>query len=113
MIAGILRFCEHLHSTKLFRAAYPKVAECPFSSLHKFQLSIHKDTNNYIAIVKGAPEVVLDFCNRIMMSDGDSREMTLDDLEACRKACTDLGYLGERVLAYCDYDLPGDYFSNC
>lgn len=100
-----------MHSTKAFRSAYPKIAECPFSSLHKYQLSIHKDTNNFLVIVKGAPEVVLDFCGKIMMEDGNSKEMTREDLENSRKACTDLGYLGERVLAYCDFELPGTHFN--
>lgn len=44
-----------------------------------------------------------------MLSDGNSKQMTRESLDAARKACTDLGYLGERVLAYCDYELPGDY----
>lgn len=102
-----MKFCEHIHPTRSFRAAYPKVAEIPFNSVTKYQLSIHKDVNGFIVIVKGAPEVITDFCKTILTTDGSTRTMTPADMEMTRKACTEMGYLGERVLAYCDFVLPG------
>ncbi|XP_014209852.1 sodium/potassium-transporting ATPase subunit alpha-like [Copidosoma floridanum] len=109
---GILKFCEHIWPTKAFRAAYPKVAEIPFNSATKYQLSIHKDVNGFIVIVKGAPEVVIDFCTTIMAADGSTRDITPEDSEEVKKACTEMGFLGERVLAYCDYVLPVDPYNS-
>lgn len=107
---GILKFCEHIHSTQKFRETYPKVAEIPFSSITKYQLSIHRDINGYILILKGAPEVILENCTTVLTMDGETKDMTASDNAICRKACMDLGYLGERVLAYCDLHLPGSTY---
>ena len=57
--------------------------------------------------MKGAPEVIADFCTTILATDGTTRKMTAEDQDAAKTACLELGYLGERVLAYCDYVLPG------
>lgn len=103
---GILKFCEHIHPTKKYRANHPKAAEIPFSSTTKYQLSIHKDPAGYMVYMKGAPEVILDFCTTILAMDGSTKDMPAADLTLSRRACTELGYLGERVLAYCDLLLP-------
>ncbi|XP_071872642.1 sodium/potassium-transporting ATPase subunit alpha [Bombus fervidus] len=103
---GILKFCEHIHSTEPFRDTYPKVAEIPFSSINKYHMSIHRDSNGYIIILKGAPEVILEKCTHILTTEGETKEMTPLDHSTCRQACEELGYLGERVLAYCDLHLP-------
>ncbi|XP_054004753.1 sodium/potassium-transporting ATPase subunit alpha-like [Hylaeus anthracinus] len=107
---GILRFCEHIHSTDEFRQAYPKVAEIPFSSITKYQMSIHREENGYIMIFKGAPEVILENCTQILTTEGETAEMTQEDHAISRRACGELGYLGERVLAYCDLYLPDDLY---
>ncbi|XP_011707438.1 PREDICTED: sodium/potassium-transporting ATPase subunit alpha-like [Wasmannia auropunctata] len=105
---GILKFCEHIHPTQRYRVeAHPKVAEIPFSSTTKYQMSIHRDhAYGYTMILKGAPEVILENCTTILTADGETREMTAHDHAISRRACTELGYLGERVLAYCDLHLP-------
>ncbi|XP_011631626.1 sodium/potassium-transporting ATPase subunit alpha-like [Pogonomyrmex barbatus] len=108
---GILKFCEHIHSTQRYREAHPKVAEIPFSSVTKYHMSIHRDdTYGYIMILKGAPEVILDNCTTILTSDGETREMTVNDHSISRRACLELGYLGERILAYCDLYLPASVY---
>ncbi|XP_034187714.1 sodium/potassium-transporting ATPase subunit alpha [Osmia lignaria lignaria] len=103
---GILRFCEHIHPTEKFREVHQKVAEIPFNSITKYQLSIHKDEYGYTMIMKGAPEIILENCTHILTTDGETKEMTPLDLTISRRACAELGYLGERVLAYCDLHLP-------
>lgn len=107
---GILKFCEHIHPTQRFREAHPKVAEIPFSSVTKYQMSIHRNTNGYTMILKGAPEVILENCTTILTADGETKEMTFHDHAISRRACMELGYLGERVLAYCDMHLPDDVY---
>lgn len=107
---GILRFCEHIHPTQKIREAHPKVAEIPFSSITKYQMSIHRDANGYTMIMKGAPEVILENCTTMLTTDGETKEMTASDHAISRRACTELGYLGERVLAYCDMRLPASVY---
>lgn len=107
---GILRFCEHIHPTEKFREAYPKVAEIPFSSITKYQMSIHREENGYVMILKGAPEVILENCTHILTTAGETNQMTQMDHTISRRACAELGYLGERVLAYCDLELPASTY---
>lgn len=110
---GILKFCEHIHPTQRYRETRPKVAEIPFSSMTKYQMSIHREVaahGGYTMILKGAPEVILDSCATILTADGETREMTANDQAISRRACTELGYLGERVLAYCDLHLPASEY---
>ncbi|KYQ48574.1 Sodium/potassium-transporting ATPase subunit alpha [Trachymyrmex zeteki] len=107
---GILKFCEHIHSTQRYRGVHPKVAEIPFSSITKYQMSIHRDTNGYTMILKGAPEVIMENCTTILTATGETEEMTANDHAVSRRACTELGYLGERVLAYCDLHLPTNMY---
>ncbi|XP_015125098.1 sodium/potassium-transporting ATPase subunit alpha-B-like [Diachasma alloeum] len=108
--SGILKFCEHIHQTKRFRLSYPKVAEIPFTSTNKYQISIHQDVDGYTMIMKGAPEVIIDFCTTILAMDGHTRELTSVDIVESRRACTELAFLGERVLAYCDLFLPASKY---
>ncbi|XP_066600412.1 sodium/potassium-transporting ATPase subunit alpha-like [Prorops nasuta] len=103
---GILRFCERIHNTQKFRETHPKVAELPFSSTTKYQLSIHQDVKGYSIIVKGAPEVILEFCKTMLNPEGSTVEFAEARRSTVRRACVEFGYLGERVLAYADYYLP-------
>ncbi|XP_012273632.1 sodium/potassium-transporting ATPase subunit alpha-2-like [Orussus abietinus] len=107
---GILKFCEHIHETRKFRSQHAKVAEIPFNSTAKYQLSIHLDVDGYVLVMKGAPEVVLDFCNSVLQLNGQTASMTPMDLSEIRKTCMELGYLGERVLAYCDLALSNSSY---
>ncbi|XP_076661006.1 sodium/potassium-transporting ATPase subunit alpha [Halictus rubicundus] len=107
---GILRFCEHIHDTRAFRDKHPKVAEVPFSSNTKYQISIHRDETGYVMILKGAPEIILDNCTHILTTEGETNEMTPLEHVISRRACAELGYLGQRVLAYCDLQLPDDIY---
>ncbi|MDD3570311.1 MAG: cation-translocating P-type ATPase [Lachnospiraceae bacterium] len=42
---------------------FPRVAEIPFSSERKLMTTVHKTNNGYLAVTKGAPEMVTAICN--------------------------------------------------
>ncbi|XP_077312777.1 sodium/potassium-transporting ATPase subunit alpha-3 [Lithobates pipiens] len=96
-------------SVKAMREKYKKVAEIPFNSTNKYQLSIHEtedpNDNRYMLVMKGAPERILDVCSTIMIQ---GKEQPLDDelKEAFQNAYMELGGLGERVLGFCHYYFP-------
>ncbi|XP_072463981.1 sodium/potassium-transporting ATPase subunit alpha-3 [Notamacropus eugenii] len=100
-------------SVKLMRERNKKVAEIPFNSTNKYQLSIHEtedpNDNRYLLVMKGAPERILDRCSTILLQ---GKEQTLDDelKEAFQNAYLELGGLGERVLGFCHYYLPEEQF---
>ena len=50
---------------------YKKVLELPFDSERKRMVTVHKsDSSGLEASMKGAPEIVLDFCSHVMTSEG-------------------------------------------
>ncbi|KAK2817848.1 hypothetical protein Q7C36_021781 [Tachysurus vachellii] len=100
-------------SVKDLRAKYSKLAEIPFNSTNKYQLSVHKNQNTsetkHLLLMKGAPERILDRCSTIIIQ---GKEQPLDDemKDSFQNAYMKLGGLGERVLGFCHYNLPDDQF---
>ncbi|KAK3598325.1 hypothetical protein CHS0354_015336 [Potamilus streckersoni] len=96
-----------------FRQRNKKIAEIPFNSSNKYQVSIHEteDPNDprYLLVMKGAPERILDRCSSYLR---DGKEYQVDEpfRMAFNSAYLELGGLGERVLGFCDYFLPTDQF---
>merc|ERR1712241_1246865 len=112
--AAILK-CTELSKGNVmdYRSKNKKVCEIPFNSSNKFQVSIHetddKSDDRYLLVMKGAPEKILQRCSTIMV-DGTERPMTQEWKDAFEEAYMSLGGLGERVLGFCDYILPGDKY---
>ncbi|XP_053866851.1 sodium/potassium-transporting ATPase subunit alpha-3 isoform X2 [Malaclemys terrapin pileata] len=100
-------------SVKLMRERNKKVAEIPFNSTNKYQLSIHEtedpNDNRYLLVMKGAPERILDRCSTILMQ---GKEQPLDEelKEAFQNAYLELGGLGERVLGFCHFYMPEEQY---
>merc|ERR1719193_1923906 len=90
-----------------------KVAEIPFNSTNKFQVSIHETPDEkdprYLLVMKGAPERILDRCSTILVN-GEEKEMDDHMKDRFNSAYMELGGLGERVLGFCDYMLPADKY---
>lgn len=112
---ALLKFGEITwKKTMDFRARHPPVVEIPFNSTNKFQLSVHEqptDTKDprHLLVMKGAPERILDRCSTILIN---GTEQPLDDewKQRFNDAYMDLGGMGERVLGFCDHQLPADQF---
>ena len=110
--AAILKCTElSLGNTMEFRSKNKKVCEIPFNSTNKFQVSIHEQDgqNGYLLVMKGAPERILDRCTTILV---DGQELPLDNEWKTKfnNAYMELGGLGERVLGFCDFQLPSNKF---
>ncbi|KAI7809421.1 sodium/potassium-transporting ATPase subunit alpha-2 [Triplophysa rosa] len=99
-------------SVETLRQNNPKVAEIPFNSTNKYQLSVHESEDSptgHLLVMKGAPERILDMCSTIMIS---GQELPLDDnlKDAFQGAYIELGGLGERVLGFCHLYLSTSQF---
>merc|ERR1719193_1097896 len=96
-----------------YRRKHKKVAEIPFNSTNKFQVSIHETPDEkdprYLLVMKGAPERILDRCSTILVN-GEEKEMDDHMKDRFNSAYMELGGLGERVLGFCDYMLPADKY---
>jgi len=92
-----------------FRGDNKKVAEIPFNSSNKYQVSIHEQGDQHLLVMKGAPERILDRCSTIWVN-GKEQALTEAWKEKYNSAYETLGGLGERVLGFCDFSLPKDQF---
>ena len=55
-----------------YREEYAKVFEIPFSSVNKYQLSIHKlSEEKHLVTMKGAPERILKMCDKVKLGDSE------------------------------------------
>ncbi|THD24828.1 Sodium/potassium-transporting ATPase subunit alpha-B [Fasciola hepatica] len=95
-----------------YRRKNPKVAEIPFNSTNKYQLSVHETSDGddrYLIVMKGAPERILDRCSTILLN-GKEEQMTDEMRDQFNNAYLDLGGMGERVLGFCDFRLPKESY---
>ena len=105
---ALLKFAElSLGKVIQFRIQNPKIAEIPFNSTNKYQISIHATSDgneSYLLVMKGAPEKILERCSTICL---DGREVAMTDKlrKEFNNAYEELGGKGERVLGFCDLRL--------
>src|SRR5262245_46077068 len=79
------------------QAASPRVDVIPFESEHRFMATLHAPSGGaQVLFVKGAPEVILDHCDRQERARGGSAPV---DREHWMRASDRLAANGERVLA--------------
>eukprot|EP00049_Salpingoeca_infusionum_P016487 m.337439 g.337439 ORF g.337439 m.337439 type:complete len:1105 (+) comp16082_c0_seq7:416-3730(+) len=83
-----------------FRSRYPSVADIPFNSKNKYQVSVHKDPEGgFLLVMKGAPERIISRCDKLFRN-GEVVPMTDDDRAKFEENNAALGKKGERVLGF-------------
>jgi Ca2+-transporting ATPase len=94
---------------EILRRDCPRIAEIPFDAGHKFQATFHPDGERVRIMVKGAPDVLLNLCNRVT---GENGEQVLDasQREHIEKANEQMANTGLRVLAVASKELPSTEF---
>ncbi|XP_068918976.1 sodium/potassium-transporting ATPase subunit alpha-2-like [Petaurus breviceps papuanus] len=110
--SALLKFVEQFYgSVSNMRAQHTKVAEIPFNSTNKYQVSVHvqdESSMKYFLMMKGAPERILERCSSILLN-GTQYPLDKDYQKEFQNAYLELGGLGERVLGFCYLDLPEPY----
>ncbi|KAL3120582.1 hypothetical protein niasHT_007874 [Heterodera trifolii] len=110
---ALLKFTEiTVGNVVEYRQKNRKIAEIPFNSTNKYQLSIHETDDGhpgYLIVMKGAPERILQRCSHMLLK-GQDVEMTPQMRENFERAYLELGGMGERVLGFCDFRLDHDKF---
>jgi calcium-translocating P-type ATPase len=79
------------------QTTYPRIDSIPFESEHKFMATLHgAGGGGKVLFVKGAPEVILEHCDRQQTRDGGHAPINRDHF---LRASDKLAGQGERVLA--------------
>jgi sodium/potassium-transporting ATPase subunit alpha len=107
---ALLKFSHSNGNSDILRKTYPEIACIPFNSTNKFMVTLHTipDSDDYLCLMKGAPERVLEKCTTYT----DTSDNKVKDFDAAMnaqvvKANTQLATNGERVLAFAQKTLSG------
>jgi len=86
------------------RAGYPRIDEIPFDAAYRYMATLHRGPDGAVfCCIKGAPEKLLDMCDRQLVAGG---EAAIDRVYWDR-AIERLAASGFRVLALASKALPG------
>ncbi|XP_026725207.1 sodium/potassium-transporting ATPase subunit alpha-like [Trichoplusia ni] len=109
--SAILRYMEVNRSATQLREENPKEAEIPFSSAYKYQVTIHRMqlSRSYYLIMKGAPEIVVEYCSRVHTDEGP-QTLSPQIKKELKANFIKMANMGERVIGYCDLKLPVDTY---
>lgn len=88
---------KHLNKNELLQKQ-PRIDEYPFDSSRKLMSTIHQDGNGYIQYTKGAPDVLIARCTKIL-KDGAVQPMSKEDRDEILKANKSMADNALRVLA--------------
>ena len=90
------------------RAQQPRIQEVPFTPERKYMITIHRRGERCVAYVKGAPEVILERCTRILRGSSveqlskDERQRFLDYASSMAKQALRVLGLAFRELSSCE-----------
>jgi Ca2+-transporting ATPase len=83
----------------------PRIGEVPFSSERKRMTTVHLASKKKVAFMKGAPEIVLERCTKIL-SKGKVRKITEEDREKILKVNEAMAMQALRNLGFAYRELP-------
>lgn len=111
--AALLKFADIVYGSIVqVRRTHLKITEIPFNSTEKYQVSVHEFNSDFaffILEMKGAPERILDRCNKILIN-GETLAINDSYKELFEEAYLNMGGMGERVLGFADLFLPREQY---
>jgi sodium/potassium-transporting ATPase subunit alpha len=104
---ALLVFAQRYHDVQAYQAGCPRLFEQPFSSKTKRMTTINQVGGQPVACLKGAPDVVFDHCDRILIN-GQLQALSAAHKTAYLDAYAEFARRAERVLllAYRDVAPP-------
>jgi len=106
---------EWQHDAQTYRNKYPQVTMIPFNSKNKFMATIRRDANNngnHILFLKGAPELVLSRCNKMLNDKGNEIELTAELNSLWQQQQTIFSQKGERVIGLARLKLDNTIYND-
>ncbi|MDO5715306.1 MAG: cation-translocating P-type ATPase [Tissierellia bacterium] len=97
---ALLTFAEKMKlSVSKLNEDFPRIAEIPFDSERKMMTTFHQGNKEVLSFTKGAPDVILSKCNRILI-DGKIEELTPEIFDEIMKVNTSFARSALRVLSF-------------
>jgi Ca2+-transporting ATPase len=90
-------------------ASLPRIAEISFDSAHKFMATFHRQTGHVRVFVKGAPDVLLARCDRLLAGGGE-RPLSADNRRQIDQEYLALAEGGLRGLLIASRTIPASEF---
>ena len=84
---------------------YRRIAEIPFETEHKYQVTFHLDGERVLVMVKGAPDILLNHCKMVFFEQGD-QPLDAQQRKLIEQANEHMAATGLRVLAAAWAELP-------
>ncbi len=91
------------------RSQWPRLAEIPFDTSHKFMATFHRRTDKIVICVKGAPEILLERSSQVRGPKG-TEALNVERRRQWAEANEALASQGLRVLATAWRELPAAEF---
>ncbi|CDR37574.1 CYFA0S01e12464g1_1 [Cyberlindnera fabianii] len=112
---AIFRFGHELDETDL-TYDWEMRAEVSFNSKNKFMIRLFEDKSGeqpLTLMIKGAPDILLPKCSRVLSPDGDVKEITADDFATVTKIQQDWAKEGQRVVLLASMAVDPHEFDSC
>lgn len=90
---------EGINKNEIEKSSEKRIGEAPFDSVRKLMSTVHMTENGIIQYTKGAPDVLLKKCTRILSSDGSIRGITDEDKKEILEKNKEFADKALRVLA--------------
>jgi magnesium-transporting ATPase (P-type) len=110
---AMIKYAEQLINVHDFRRRYNIIFEIPFNSKRKYHLVIAKmhsagaAKTRYLLLIKGAPEIIIKHCTKILGSDGEL-DLTKEREEEFQEAYRTYGEHGRRVIGFAHLTFTDD-----
>ena len=88
---------ENINKEKLYKEN-KRIGELPFDSNRKMMTTVHRNLEGYISITKGAPDILIDKCSKIL-ENGKIEQMTEDKRNLIKKENEKMANEALRVIA--------------
>jgi len=83
----------------------PEEREVAFDPRIKMMATIHRADSGHRAAIKGAPEQVVEACERILRASGEAEPLSQEEAEQWKDRATKMAREGLRVLAIAEHDM--------
>ena len=91
------------------RQDYPRISEIPFDADHKYHATFHRVDERIRIMIKGAPDILVNMCEKVRCLDGES-QLTDEQSGFIEEANEKMAATGLRILAIAWAEMPASEF---